>query len=56
MKFQNEQEAIDLLEQHGVNVSSEAVIMFPKKNQFADEVHDAIEYLINEWDFGFNYI
>lgn len=34
----------------------QAVIMFPKKNQFADEVHDAIEYLINEWDFGFNYI
>ena len=56
MNFQNETEAIDFLEQHGINISAEMVILFPKKNEFIDEVHDAIEYLMSEWDFGFNYV
>lgn len=56
MNFQNETEAIDLLKEHGVNVSADWDIMFPRKAQFIDEVHEAIEYLIDEWDFGIKYI
>lgn len=56
MNFKNETEAIDLLREHDVSVSSEYDIMYPRKKEFVDEVHEAIEYLIDEWDFGIKYI
>jgi hypothetical protein len=56
MNFQNEQQAIDLLKQHGVEVSSDFDIVYPRKKEFVDDVHNAIEYLLDEWDFGIKYI
>lgn len=56
MKFNNETQAIQLLKDNDVFVSSDFDIMFPRKAQFIDEVHEAIEYLIDEWDFDIKYI
>jgi hypothetical protein len=56
MNFQDEQQAIDLLRQHGIEVSSDFDIVYPRKKEFVDDVHNAIEYLLDEWDFGIKYI
>ena len=52
----NKLEAIRLLQLNGIEVSHEFEILYPKRDQFDDEVHEAIEFLMEEWDFGFKYI
>lgn len=56
MKFRDEQHAIEVLKEYGVEVSSEYDILYPRKKEFLIEVHDAIDYLLDEWDFGIKYI
>jgi hypothetical protein len=56
MNFNNKKEAIDFLETVEIFVSSEDNILIPKKKLFEDDVHDAIDYLIDECDFGIKYI
>jgi hypothetical protein len=52
----NKLEAIRLLQLNGIEVSSDENILYPRREEFEDEVHDAIEYLIGECNFGFQYI
>ena len=56
MNFKNKKEAIDFLETVEISVSDGSDILLPKKKLFDDEVHDAIDYLIDECDFGIKYI
>jgi hypothetical protein len=56
MNFRNETEAIDLLREHDVLVSSEYDIMYPRQKEFVDEIHDAIDYLIDEHGYGIRYV
>jgi hypothetical protein len=56
MNFNNKKEAIDFLETVEISVSSEDDILIPKKKLFEDDVHDAIDYLIDECGFGIKYI
>jgi hypothetical protein len=55
MSFKNKKEAIVFLESFEVFVSDGNDILLPKKKLFDDEVHDAIDYLIDECDFGIKY-
>jgi hypothetical protein len=56
MNFNNKKEAIDFLETVEISVSIEDDILIPKKKLFEDDVHDAIDYLIDECGFGIKYI
>jgi len=56
MSFKNKKEAITFLESFEVFVSDGNDIFLPKKKLFDDEVHDAIDYLIDECGFGIKYI
>lgn len=56
MNFKNETEAIEALANHGIEITQDCDIMYPRKREFIEEVHEAIEYLINDWDFGIKYI
>jgi hypothetical protein len=56
MHFNNSKEAIDFLETVEIYVSSEDDILMPKKKLFEDDVHNAIDYLIDECGFGIKYI
>jgi hypothetical protein len=56
MKPLNKARAVELLKLNGIEVSSDENILYPRREEFEDEVHDAIEYLIDECNFGFQYI
>lgn len=56
MNVSSKTDALAILQENEVNVSLDEEIMFPRKAQFIDEVHDAIEYLIDNCDFGIRYI
>lgn len=56
MNFNDETEAINFLESFGIFISDSYDILLPKKKLFDDEVHNAVDYLIDEWDFGIKYV
>ena len=56
MNFKNKKEAIDFLDSFEIFISDANDILLPKKKLFDDEVHEAIDYLIDECDFGIKYI
>lgn len=55
MNFNNKREALFVLSQNQIEVFDEE-ILFPRHASFIDEVHEAIEYLIDEHEFGIKYI
>lgn len=56
INFESEQEAIDLLKTHGIEISAEWDILYSRGKEFNKEVHEAVEYLIDEWDFDIKFI
>ena len=56
MNFKNKKEAIDFLDSFEIFISDANDILLPRKKLFEDDVHDAIDYLIDECDFGIKYI
>lgn len=49
-------EAIDILSENGIDISVMDDILFPRYGHFIDEVHDAVECLIQEFGFGIKYV
>lgn len=56
MNFNDELEAINFLEKNGILVSIERDIMLPKRNTYEEDVHETIDYLIEEHGFNLAYI
>lgn len=56
MNFHDESEAIEVLKYNNIYISEDYDILFPRYKHFDDDVHAAIEYLIDEWDFGIKYV
>jgi hypothetical protein len=54
MKY-TKSEAIDILAENGIDISVMDDILFPRYGHFIDEVHDAMECLIEEYGFGIKY-
>lgn len=55
MKY-TKSEAINVLSENGIDISVMDDILFPRYGHFIDEVHDAVEFLIEEHGFGIKYI
>lgn len=56
INFQDESDAISLLGKHDITVSHDYDILYPRGHEFNHEVDEAINYLVEEWDFGFKFI
>jgi len=56
INFQDESDAIALLEKYDILISDEYEILYPKGQEFNNNVDEAINYLLNEWDFGFKFV
>lgn len=55
MKY-TKSEAINVLSENGIDISVMDDILFPRYGHFIDEVHDAVEFLMEEHGFGIKYI
>ena len=51
----NKTECIHLLESYGIETTF-GDILFPKNGEFPDEIHDAIDFLIDKRGYGVQYI
>jgi len=54
--FINEQQAVDFLESCGILIVMESNILLPKDASFPEDVHDAIDYLLDNHDYTIKYI
>jgi hypothetical protein len=51
----NKSKALNILSDFNINVTYEE-ILFPKHSEFPDEVHDAIDFLIDKFNYGVQYV
>lgn len=56
INFRHETDAIALLEKYDILISDDYEILYPKGHEFNNNVDEAINYLVNEWDFGFKFV
>ncbi len=54
--FKNEQQAVSYLESRQLDVSPDQEILLPKYQEQSAQVHDAINYLIDEFDYEIIYV
>ena len=56
MNFENEIEAINILQKHGINVSKDKYVLYPNKGFFSKEIYIAINYLVEDCNMGLKYV
>ncbi len=52
----NKSDALEVLQENDIEISNDFCLMFPRKAEFIDEVHEAIDYLIDEHGYGIRYV
>lgn len=53
--FKSKSSAVELLRSNGIICENDEVL-YPKDKEFEDEVHEAIDFLIEDCDFGICYV
>lgn len=56
MNYNDELEAVRILEKEGITVTTEQIIFLPKKNIYEDSIHETIDYLIDVKGYSLSYI
>ena len=56
MNINSETKSLEVLNLHGIEVLKDSVILYARGKEFEDEVHDALDILIDEFNYDIKFI
>lgn len=56
MNINSEIDSLEVLERHGIEVLKDSIILYPRGKEFEEEVHDALDILIDNFLYDVKFI